>query len=151
MKRTPDLDNPAHESHVDQLISTNGRVPQRVFDSDNPLDIQVAEILTASCRSTNKERCGFITQDEDIFYVYNIHKEPTHNFLMDSKDFQNVIAEIYEDRQTRIVGIFHTHPNNVPWPTPRDLVGWPNPALGWRYWIVTGSEVIEWRLTHEPI
>lgn len=144
MVRTTNLNDPAHPSNADQLIPTKGRTAERVWD--NPLDQQIQDLLTASCMSSNKERCGFITADEDIFYVDNVHSQPRHNFLMDQGDFEIVVSEIYDIRQTRILGVFHTHPNNVSWPTPRDLVGWPNPDLGWRYWIVTNHTVIEWKL-----
>jgi proteasome lid subunit RPN8/RPN11 len=143
------IKNPAHPGHNNQLISTNGRKARRIFDGE-PLEENVEALLTAACMSSSKERCGFIVGDEattqDIFYVNNIHQEPTHNFLMEAADMEAVITEIYEIRQTQIIGVFHTHPNNVTWPTPRDLLGWPNPKLGWRYWIVTANEVIEWEL-----
>lgn len=144
MSRTTNLNDPAHPSNCNQYIPTNGRKAERVWGST--LDKQVCDLLTAGCISSNKERCGFVTSDEDIFYVNNVHAEPRHNFLMDPEDFAEVVSEIYDIRQTRILGIFHTHPNDVPWPTPRDLVGWPNPELRWRYWIVTNTEVIEWEL-----
>jgi proteasome lid subunit RPN8/RPN11 len=137
--------DPSHPQHRDQLISTNGRRAERIWDAE-PLDKQIVDLLTAACLASNKEVCGFIVDDEDIFYVANCHQDPRHNFLMDPASFEQVVSEIYDIRQANIIGLFHTHPNNVPWPTPRDLVGWPNPALGWRYWIVTGGEVIEWRL-----
>jgi proteasome lid subunit RPN8/RPN11 len=149
MKRTMNLNDPAHPGHQNQLISTHGRKAERIWDVD--LDQQIIDMLTASCLSSNKERCGFVVDDEDIFYVDNAHEEPTHNFLMDPIDLERVVSEIYDIRQARIIGVFHTHPNNVPWPTPRDLVGWPNPELGWRYWIVTATEVIEWQLTTPSI
>lgn len=133
----------SHPSSTDQMIPVNGRSAIRI---ESDLDRQLHDMLTASCLSSHKERCGFITEDEDIWYVNNVHREPRHNFLMDSHDFVTVVSEIYDIRQTRIEGVFHTHPNDVPWPTPRDLVGWPNPALGWRYWIVTNGSVIEWKL-----
>ena len=145
--RTINVTDACHPSNTDQMISTQGRSAQRVFDQ--ALEKQLHDMLTASCLSSNKERCGFISEDEDIFYVTNVHCEPRHNFLMDAADFETVVTEIYDIRQTRIEGVFHTHPNNVPWPTPRDLVGWPNPMLGWRYWIVTNTAVIEWKLVDE--
>lgn len=139
-----DLNDPANPGHRNQMISTKGRRVERVWHL--PLDKQIQDLLTAGCLNSNKERCGFITDDEDIFYVDNVHEEPRHNFLMCPFDFETVVSEIYDIRLTRIIGIFHTHPNNVVWPSPRDLVGWPNPELKWRYWIVTNDQVIEWEL-----
>jgi proteasome lid subunit RPN8/RPN11 len=147
VNRAIDPNDPAHPSNTNQIIPVNGRSAERLLNPN--LDKSLIGLLTGSCLSSHKERCGFISEDEDIFYVNNVHEEPTHNFLMDADDFVTVVSEIYDIRQTSILGVFHTHPNNVPWPTPRDLVGWPNPMLGWRYWIVTNRSVIEWKLVGE--
>jgi proteasome lid subunit RPN8/RPN11 len=144
VNRTTDLNDPAHPSHRNHLIPTNGRTARRIWT--NPIDEEIRELLLAGCRSSDKERCGFVTEDQDIWYIDNIHDEPYNNFLMDSDDVEKVVTEIYDIRQTKIFAMFHTHPNGVPWPSPRDLVGWPNPDLKWRYWIVTKTEVIEWQL-----
>lgn len=141
------ISDPAHRTNCDQYIATKGRTAERIWNE--AVDEAIEKELVASCNNSNKERCGFLTEDQDIFYVDNVHAVPQYNFLMDADDLARVVNEIYDIRQTRILGVFHTHPNNVPWPTPRDLVGWPNTQLGWRYWIVTNSEVIEWRLVTE--
>lgn len=137
--------NPSDPDSCTQMIPTHGRKAERVWSPDDPLDLEIKNILTGLCVGHRKELCGFISDDEDIWRVTNVHKEPFHNFYMDLNHAQSVINEI-EKRNTEIIGIWHTHPNDVPWPTPRDLVGWPNPELRWRYWIVTRNAVIEWRL-----
>lgn len=98
---------------------------------------------------SNVELCGFITSDDDIWWIDNVHLEPRHNYFFDPQEVETAVHEIYEIRQEKIVGQFHTHPNNVPWPSPRDIAGWPNPDLNWRYWIVTNAEVIEWELVRD--
>lgn len=138
--------NPARPDSCEQAISTHGRTARRIWTPEEPLDDHIQKMLVGMCLTAGKERCGFISSDEDIWNVKNVHAEPRHNFFMDEEDTRRVVEEIYDGNITSIVGMWHTHPNNVPWPTARDLVGWPNPALGWRYWIVTNREVLEWEL-----
>lgn len=144
------LTNPAHPGHRTQAISTKGRIAERIWNPESPLDMELENILIGVCQSHLKELCGFITADEDYIRIDNIHLEPYHNFYMNPDQVEEVIKKIYSIRNTFITGIWHTHPNNVPWPSARDLVGWPNPDLRWRYWIVTNKEVIEWRLCDDP-
>ena len=139
------LCNHADPSSVNQLIRTNRRA-QRVWLPEIPLNKDVAEELTTICHSTNTEICGFIDSADEISYIGNHHLHPSHNFLMSAADCEVAFKDIYQKKKRRIIGVFHTHPNNTPWPTPRDLVGWPNPALQWRYFIVTHTSVIEWEL-----
>jgi proteasome lid subunit RPN8/RPN11 len=60
------------------------------------------------------------------------------------EDIQEALNEVCKINGDSVLGVFHTHPNDVPWPTPGDISGWPNPDLEWRYWIATNHEVIEW-------
>lgn len=136
--------NPADPSHSNHLISTNGRYAERVW-GDLLLE-ETQDDLVRFALESDLEICGFITVDQDIFMVKNIHEEPKYNFFMDFDSCSETIREITEVKKSRIMGVFHTHPNNQPWPSPRDIVGWPNLALNWRYWIATRKEVLEWRL-----
>ena len=106
-------------------------------------------LLIAGAQLHNNELCGFITSDWMIFPVHNAHLEPRHNYYFDPDDTDRVLNEIFNKYKTDIIGQYHTHPTDIPWPSPRDLVGWPNPELGWRYWIVTNSHVIEWELIYD--
>lgn len=148
LNRVSDPNNPAHPSHSNHLISTGGLKAVRFWPLD-PMLKSVQKELIAACNKSNKELCGFISAEWDIYHITNIHNESRHNFLMHPDDFKDVVDTIYEKRQSSIIGVWHTHPNNVPWPSPRDIVGWPNPALQWRYWIVTNNEVFEWVLERE--
>ena len=146
MDRTPDVDNPAHPAHRNHLISTKGRKASRIWLPDTPILESVEHELIDICNNHMRERCGFITSEWEVVEVDNSHKEPYRNFYMDDADAENALYYIYETRKESVIAIWHTHPNDVVWPSPRDLRGWPNPDLGWRYLIVTNKEVIEWGL-----
>lgn len=143
---TTDLNNPAHIGHSNYLISTNGKQAEQIFYPGTPLPESVrSELLDIGYLNTT-EQCGFITEDFDIVPVQNSHLEPRTNFFMSDEEVMVIAHEIYEIRESKIIGIYHTHPNQYPWPSPRDIVGWPNPALAWRYFLVTRGDVTEWRL-----
>lgn len=112
-----------------------------------PLDSDLAYSMTTACAANPRELCGFITDDGGILYVPNTHKEPEYNFHMDIKDIQEALEIICKINGQNVIGVFHTHHTNIPWPSPMDIAGWPNPDLGWRYWIATNHEVVEWGLT----
>lgn len=140
------LNDPAHPGHANHLISTKGRRAQRVWYPDVPLFESTVEELLYEWRSEVVEQCGFIDSEQEIWYINNEHEHPRDNFLMHQKQTENSLNEIYTRYRRSVLGIFHTHPNNLPWPSPRDIVGWPNPKLEWRYFIVTRDEVLEWEL-----
>lgn len=138
--------NPADPSHSDHLIPLGGRKAQRVWHPDSPILESVQNELVGICNRFSDEQCGVISSEWNVYPVSNVHLKPRFNFLMDELEFREIIRQIYDVREERVLGIFHTHPNNVPWPSPRDIAGWPNPRLEWRYWIATNKEVIEWEL-----
>ena len=111
-----------------------------------PLDEEIQHNLINACQANSDEVCGFITDDEDVLYVPNSHMEPHYNFHMGIQDIQEALEIICKINGQNVIGVFHTHKTNIPWPSPTDIVGWPNPDLCWRYWIATNHEVIEWRL-----
>lgn len=135
---------PSDPNHSDHLISTGGLRARRVVMPKTNLRLKTKEQLIGLCRENRDEVCGFLTEREEVFLVKNVHEQPRYNFFMDLESLQTVVHTIYYQIQSGIIGIFHTHPNNQPWPSPRDLVGWPNPDLKWRYWISTQKELIEW-------
>lgn len=143
---TMDLNNPAHPGHSDYLISSQGRVAERIFYSDAPMLESVRNELLDECFNFREERCGLITLEWDLITVKNGHEDPRNNFYFDIEDAQQAIDSVYTKYGSDILGIYHTHPNGYPWPSPRDLVGWPNPALRWRYFLVSRGDVTEWRL-----
>ena len=138
-------ESPAHPANTDHGISLGGRKVERVWDSLFPLSNDCREELILQCQGSPEEICGLITDKMEIFYIANIHEFPRENFYFDLGEFKIAAADIIGNGE-RIIGMFHTHPTGIPWPSPRDIVGWPNPALGWRYWIATRADVIEWAL-----
>ena len=141
-----DLNNPAHPGHSNYLIDSKGRQAEQLFYHHNPLPESVRTELLDELFLQSEERCGFITEDFEVVRILNSHLEPRTNFYMNEHDASEAINQIYRKLESSILGIYHTHPNNYPWPSPRDLVGWPNPKLGWRYFLVTRGDVTEWRL-----
>lgn len=141
-----DLNNPAHPGHSNYLISTNGYRAEQIFEPEQPLEESTIEKLLVELESHWVERCGFIDSTETLWNVENSHERPHHNFYMTPSVVEDTIASIYDQFHLEILGIYHTHPNNYPWPSPRDIAGWPNQSLGWRYFLITRGCVTEWRL-----
>lgn len=139
--------NPADPSHSNHLISTNGRKACRIWHHESPLYESTVDELLSDWNREPVEQCGFIDSEQELWYVPNVHDMPRMNFLMDNDVAEKILERIFNKEGRTILGIFHTHPNGVTWPSPRDIVGWPNPKLGWRYFIVTGVDVVEWELT----
>ena len=140
------VDDPAHPAHTNHVISTQGKRAERIWFPDTPLFESTGSELMEICNDSKNECCGFIDDDQNVWLIPNVHEEPSHNFYMEEKGVTRVLEHIYNVMDSTIIGIFHTHPNNVPWPSPRDIRGWPDPKLKWRYFVVTNSEVYEWGL-----
>lgn len=136
-------DNP---NHSNQLISTRGRKAERIWHHPEPLFESTVEHLLEIVDVYANERCGFIDQEQNIYTIQNVHAKPKMNFLMDQTQMEDVIKEIYQIEGSEILGIWHTHPNGYPWPSPRDIVGWPDERLGWRYFLITHGNVSEWEI-----
>jgi len=134
--------SPAHAEHV---ISTHGQYTNRIWHPSTPLFESTVSELIEGCITTDDERCGLIDSDQNLYWIDNVHDEPSHNFYMDQAEYTASIDSIFA-QELEILGIFHSHPNATPWPTPRDIRGWPPFDLKWRYFIVTSTEVIEWEL-----
>lgn len=140
-----DVLDPAHPSHSNYLIDTKGWMAEQIFDSPNPLDQVTIKRLVNELESHALERCGLITSDQEIVVVENSHDNPRMNFFMEQQDFEASIDYIYKETNREVLGIWHTHPNGYGWPSPRDILGWPNLALGWRYFLVFRGNVTEWK------
>ena len=134
----------ASPNATNQLISSPSNKPERVWVTANFMPSGVKHALMSACAGSSDEICGLIDDRWELYYIANIHNEPTHNFLMDTEEGVEVLRTIAY-KKAKVLGIFHSHPNNIPWPTPRDLVGWPV-DVDWRYFIVNPGRVIEWAL-----
>lgn len=142
--------DPSHPAHSDYLISTNGLRAVPIEFSDEPLYESTRTDLLHRAYDSSQELCGFITsEDQTILEVRNVHEEPRKNFFMERSDIENQVDYIYNGLRQHILGIWHSHPNNYPWPSPRDIVGWPNQALCWRYFLVSRGDVTEWSLVRD--
>lgn len=141
-----DLNDPAHPGHSNHLIATDGKIPVRVWAPDIPILESVKNELLTIAQTFCEEKCGFIDSEWTVHKVFNSHEEPHRNFYMSEADTVPVLDHIYTVRQEHVIAQWHTHPNDVVWPSPRDIIGWPHLGLGWRYLIVTQNEIIEWEL-----
>lgn len=141
--------DPANPSHNDYLISTNGWRAEQIFDGE-PLEPDTIQTLIYQQEVYREERCGFITTgQQDVIKVKNSHNDPRMNFYMDPRDVEEHLDFIYKETEREVLGIWHTHPNGYGWPSPRDIAGWPNLELGWRYFLVFRGNVTEWRLVRD--
>lgn len=138
--------DPASPAHTDHLIPTGGKVARLVSDTEDPMPWELQQSLAGLCRRNKTEQCGFIKAGWETFAIDNVHAEPTHNFFMDEKGVKAFLFETYRIHEEEVIGIWHTHPNFVPWPSPRDIAGWPDERLGWRYFVITGDGAREWEL-----
>lgn len=149
------LSDPAHPENGNNYISVGNRSVSRI-NSTGMMTDEVSKRLILDCHTSSSERCGFILDNGEIHYITNVHAYPKSNFFMDEDEVVEFLEYLQGENnvskpEKNIVGVFHTHPNNTPWPSPRDIVGWPNPELKFRYWIVTNFEVIEWALVERPV
>ena len=138
--------NPINLYHIpmNNFITPPAKKVERVNFSFDPLDEDARKLLIELCRGNRDEVCGFVGEGGGIFMVPNSHPEPRFNFRMQDDLVAPMLEEICKIRGSSVIGVFHTHPTNIPWPSPMDLAGWPNKTLGWRYWIVTKHDVVEW-------
>lgn len=97
----------------------------------------VRSALTAMARSSPKrEICGFILGDWSICPIKNV-AENDRDFKMADADVINFFTMNYET----VLGMYHSHPSGREDPSEADIEYAPARL---RYWIVTGSDVIEW-------
>ena len=130
--------------HTPMNVFVTPKTVERVSFTQHPLEEELRHQLIDECLTNSDEVCGFISAAMEYYPIANSHPEPHANFHMQDDLVAPTLQEICKINESRVIGIFHTHPNNVPWPSPMDLAGWPNKALGWRYWIVTKHDVVEW-------
>lgn len=132
-------------------MSTHGLRAEQIFHPSEPLFESTISGLLELLDGKYLERCGFITRDDqEIVPVENTHQDPHNNFYMSEEDASEALEYIYNETNREILGVWHTHPNGYPWPSPRDILGWPNVSLGWRYFLVSRGNVTEWRVTSDP-
>lgn len=89
------------------------------------------------------EHCGVVLDDYTTMEIRNIATED-REFAIAGEDLCDALVMHGKDLEN-VIGIFHTHPSNRPHPSCGDMQGWPVGKL--RYFIVTQSDVYEWKRT----
>lgn len=101
-----------------------------------------AQMKAIASKSPEEEICGFVCYDEGKWFlklIKNAHKDKKHAFKMDfDEQYQYVMLAL-----ETIAGVFHTHPSGDIRRSPGDIAGFSF-ATGWRYWIATASQVVEY-------
>lgn len=101
------------------------------------MPIHVVEHLQEMAQaSPAREICGFVMAGWILHPIRNV-AEDDYTFDMDPEQQ----LEIFAERKSEIVGVYHSHPSGSEYPSDRDIYGAP---YGMRYWIVTGKSVTEW-------
>jgi proteasome lid subunit RPN8/RPN11 len=139
----------ASPSHGNHLIPIGDKTVEPIFYPEDPLSPATRNRLILDCHTSKDELCGLLDIQQGIYYIENTHEIAESNFFFDKEEYEIAVNEIFENNPGHdepILGVWHTHPTNIPWPSPRDIRGWPAPALKWRYFIITNREVLEWRL-----
>lgn len=97
----------------------------------------VAEhLMEMAQESPSREICGFVMQRWALHPIRNV-SEDDYAFDMDPQQQ----LDIFVERKSEIIGMYHSHPSGSEYPSDRDIYGAP---YGIRYWIVTATSVTEW-------
>lgn len=88
------------------------------------------------------EVCGLVLDNWTIYAIRNDHCNPEHNFSFDIGELDGFVRAF---SMNRVRGVYHTHPNNIPVPSKDDVLGQPR-MQGLKNYIVTESNVVEWRI-----
>ena len=94
------------------------------------------------------EVCGFITESGLILDVENVSSDPKNSFFMSP----NEQYELMRRHNGHILGIWHTHPSGIPYPSEHDEQGvLYGMSSEWWYWIVTTEHVYQysWAITEQ--
>lgn len=107
-----------------------------------PEELEV-QLTRMAADSPDREICGFLIRGEDGWEVLPVENiaplEEGAEFEMDHEETVRVFQTMYD----RIIGVYHSHPRGTTYPSWDDVHHAP---MGFRYFIVTSSEVAEWRL-----
>lgn len=103
------------------------------------MPISLAHGLLQFAGTTSEEVCGFVLRDWSFLQTNNVAVNPKREFFIDP----TVQADLVNNRFNEILGIFHSHPGGSQYLSPADIAAFPPDP--WRYWLVAGNRVIEWR------
>lgn len=122
------------------------RVVKTPVVDDMPYLVERYLLLAAHSET---EICGIISTSWAVYPIRNMAASPVQQFLLDKKLFRESLEQICAVGE-KILGIFHTHPSGHISPSARDIQGWPNRDLNWRYFIATTTEVAEFKYLNQP-
>ena len=103
----------------------------------------VAGLTQLAVASPDEEVCGFVLEDGTICAITNVDENPRYGFTMDKKQMMEIVHG-----PTPIVASYHSHPSGRPWPSAGDsdtMTYLYRQGCPWRYLIVTGAGVYEFR------
>ncbi len=111
---------------------------------DHGVPDEVCKAITRyAIDSPDAEICGFILNDGTICPVPNISEMPRYGFDMDKDVMMRVIAD-----PKGVLGTYHSHPSGRQWPSAVDSENMTflyQQGCPWRYFIVTGGGLYEFR------
>jgi len=85
-----------------------------------PVDPEVLQNLQKECSKTNKEICGIISTNQEIFFISNVSKSPLNSFLMDQAQYFRTLNTLSRSG-LGVLCLFHTHPGATADPSAADL------------------------------
>jgi len=85
-----------------------------------PVDPEVISKLQKECSKSNKEICGIISVNQEVFFIPNVSKAPLNSFLMDQAQYFRTLNTLSRSG-LGVLCLFHTHPGASPEPSAVDL------------------------------
>ena len=85
-----------------------------------PVDPEVLTNLQKECTKSNKEICGIVSTNQEVFFIPNISKTPSNSFLMDQAQYFRALNSLSRSG-LGVLCLFHTHPGASPEPSEKDL------------------------------
>lgn len=83
------------------------------------------------------EACGLLSGNSDVIHriwkVKNIDQSPD-SFTMDQKEMNHALCRM-KSKSEELLGIYHSHPSSIPYPSKNDILYFNDPSL--LYFIVS--------------
>ena len=103
----------------------------------------VDEFIQYATKNYPKEACGMLLRSvggqtiEQFIPIPNASPNPIHEFEFEPKSFIRAL-HIIENEKKEWVGVIHSHPTSIAYPSSIDIQNWFYPELS--YWIYSLSE-----------
>ena len=85
-----------------------------------PVDPEVISKLQKECSKSNKEICGIISVNQEVFFIPNVSKAPLNSYLMDQAQYFRTLNTLSRSG-LGVLCLFHTHPGATADPSAADL------------------------------